>query len=189
METKNNKNLQNSQVDLRPPSDRTVGWFGGVNYENLSRVLTEIKRLVALDPDAEIKLMVNSYGGTTGIGMSFYDIIRSVIKPNLSTVGSGDVDSSAVLIFLAGEKRFLTNHTTLLFHLASRTFEQAKRVSSADMENFLKEDRLKDYQYACVVSDSTDGKQTPEKILDLMMKNTLLTADEAVNMGFAHKII
>jgi ATP-dependent protease ClpP protease subunit len=57
------------------------------------------------------------------------------------------------------------------------------------MENTLKEDRLKDFQYASVVSNATDGKYTPEKILELMKQNTILTAEEAVNMGLAHKIL
>ena len=57
------------------------------------------------------------------------------------------------------------------------------------MENMLKEDRLKDFQYASVVSNATGGKYTQEKILELMAKNTILTSEEAVNMGLAHKVL
>src|SRR3989338_11479148 len=93
-------------------------------------------------------LVVNSYGGPTGVGMSFYDAVESWLRPNLTTVGSGDVDSSGIIVFLSGEKRYLTKNTTLLFHLAGRTFSTEKRFSTADLENILKEDKLKDYQYA-----------------------------------------
>lgn len=141
------------------------------------------------DPDGEICLMVNSYGGPTGVGMSFYDAVRSWLRPRLITIGSGYVDSSGVIVFLAGEKRYLTRNTTLLFHLAGRTFEGGKRFSTADLEDMLKEDRLKDYQYACVVSDATEGKYSPEEVLKLMANTTVLTAEEAVNMGLAHKVL
>lgn len=57
------------------------------------------------------------------------------------------------------------------------------------MENMLKEDKLKDYQYACVVSDATLGHYSPEKILEMMARSTLLTAEEAVSMGLAHKVL
>ena len=170
-------------------SERTVEWLGGVNFDNLQTVLNKIKKLVEEDPAEEIYLVVNSYGGPTGVGMSFYDAVESWLRPNLTTVGSGDVDSSGIIVFLAGEKRYLTKNTTLLFHLAGRTFSTEKRFSTADLENILKEDKLKDYQYACVVSDRTNGRYSPEEVLNLMKNNTVLTALEAVQMGLAHKVL
>lgn len=168
---------------------RTLEWLGGVNHDNLENVLGKIKNMLVEDKSDEIQLFVNSFGGATGIGMAFYDSVKSVLKPKLTTIGSGDVDSSGIIIFLAGEKRFLTKNTTLLFHLAGRTFGTEKRFSTLDMENILKEDKVKDYQYACVVSDATSGKYSPEQVLDLMAKNTVLTAQEAVSMGLAHKVL
>lgn len=169
--------------------ERTVEWLGGVHYDNLEKVLGKIKEHIIEDPNEEIHLMVNSHGGATGIGMSFYDAVKSWLKPNLVTIGSGDVDSSGIIVFLSGKKRYLTKNTSILFHLAGRTFGTDKRFSTLDMENMLKEDKLKDYQYACVVSDATEGRYSPEKILDLMTHTTVLTADEAVNMGLAHKVL
>lgn len=169
--------------------ERTVEWLGGVNYDNLDKVLGKIKLLLIENSNEEIQLMVNSYGGPTGIGMNFYDAVKSILKPRLTTIGSGDVDSSGIIVFLAGKKRYLTRNTTLLFHLAGRTFGTEKRFTTLDLENMLKEDKLKDYQYACVVSDATSGHYSPEKILEMMTRNTVLTAEEAVSMGLAHKVL
>ena len=168
---------------------RTLEWFGGVNYDNLDKTLSSIKKLMIESAGEEISLLINSYGGVTGIAMSFYDTINNLLRPNLTTIGSGDVDSSAIIVFLSGQNRYLTKNTTMLLHLAGRTLEKNKRFSTADMENMLKEDRLKDYQYACVLSDATGGKHSPDKILDMMHKDTILTAEEAVNIGFAHKVL
>lgn len=176
-------------VNLVANHARMVEWFGGVSYENLERVTQEIKRLMVHDPAEEIQLLVNSFGGATGIGMSFYDTMTTLIKPNLVTVGSGDVDSSGIIVFLTGRRRFLTKNTTLLLHLAGRTLDQPKRYSSGDFENMLREDKLKDYQYACVVSDATNGMHSPEKVLALMEKDTILSAEEALAMGLAHRIL
>ena len=169
--------------------ERTIEWLGGVSYDNLEKTLGKLKELIAQDQNEEIQLFVNSYGGQTGIGMSFYDAVKSVLKVKLTTIGSGDVDSSGIIVFLSGEKRYLTKNTTLLFHLAGRTFGTEKRFSTQDLENILKEDKVKDYQYACVVSDATLGRYTPEKILDIMANNTVLTPEEAVNMGLAHRVL
>jgi ATP-dependent Clp protease, protease subunit len=172
-----------------PNAERSIEWLGGVNYDNLERVLGKMKELLSDNPHEEIQLMVNSYGGATGIGMNFYDAVNSIYKANLTTIGSGDVDSSGITVFLAGRKRYLTKNTTLLLHLAGRTFAAEKRFSTMDMENMLKEDKLKDYQYACVVSDASEGRYSPEKVLEMMRNNTVLTAEEAVSMGLAHKVL
>lgn len=176
-----------AKFSVRP--ERTLEWLGGVTYANLERVLRLVKELLIAHPEEEMALLVSSYGGATGIGMSFYDAATTWLKPNLVTIGSGDVDSSGIIVFLAGKKRFVTKNTTMLLHLAGRTLEQGKRISSADLDAMLKEDKLKDYQYACVVSDATRGKYAPEEILEMMAHNTILTAQEAVNMGLAHAIL
>lgn len=172
-----------------PKLSRTLEWLGGVSYQNLENTLSGIKRLIAENPKEEIHLVVSSFGGATGIAMSFYDAVRTWLRPNLVTIGSGDVDSSGIIVFLSGQKRFLTPNTTMLLHLGGRTFEHAKRFSTLDMENTLKEDKLKDFQYASVVSNATGGKYTPEKIIEMMAQNTILSAEEAVNMGLAHKVL
>lgn len=172
-----------------PRPDRTLEWLGGITYANLENMLGGVKELMRKNSEEEIHLLVSSYGGATGIGMSFYDAVKTWLKPRLYTIGSGDVDSSGIIVFLAGEKRMLTPNTTMLLHLGGRTFDRDKRFSTMDMENMLKEDRLKDLQYAGVISDATGGKYSPDKILRLMARNTILTAEEAVNMGLAHKIL
>jgi ATP-dependent protease ClpP protease subunit len=172
-----------------PKLGRTIEWLGGVTYDNLQFILGEIKNLMIENEGEEIQLLVNSYGGATGIGMSFYDAVSSWLKPNLTTIGSGDVDSSGIVVFLSGQKRYLTKNTTMLLHLAGRTFDQSKRYSTADMASMLAEDKLKDYQYASVVASATNGKYTPEKILTMMAHNTILTPQEAVNMGLAHRVL
>ncbi len=172
-----------------PNARRMINWIGGVNNENLEKSLSAIKAFMLENPTEEIQLVINSHGGATGIGMAFYDAVRSLLKPNLTTIGSGDVNSSGVTVLLSGKKRFLTRNTTILLHLAGRTFGTEKRFSTLDMEDILKEDKVKDYQYACVVSDATGGRFTPEKILELMRQNTVLTAEEAVQMGLADKVL
>jgi ATP-dependent Clp protease, protease subunit len=168
---------------------RTVEWLGSVNHENLDRMISDMKHLMITSPDEPIHLLVNSGGGATGIGMSFYDAMTSWLKPKLVTIGSGDVDSSGIIIFLAGEKRYVTKNTTMFFHLAGRTFGTDKRFTTQDMKAMLHEDSLKDFQYASVVAERTEGRYSADDILDLMARNTLITPQEAVNMGLAHEIL
>lgn len=190
IEKKNSKKgvAQEAPVFISYP-ERTVEWLGGVNYDNQRSVTREIKDLLRESRVEEIQLVVSSYGGATAIGMGFFDTMRSLLKPNLTTIASGEVDSSGIIVFLSGERRFVTKNTTFLLHMGGRTFDKATRFTNVEIENMLKEARLRDYQYACVVSDGTSGRATPEKILELMSKDTILTAEEAVNLGLAHKVL
>lgn len=180
---------QKSLPLLTHAPERSVQYFGVVNYATTERVIEEIARLVGGDPYKEVYLSVTSAGGPTGTAMSFYDHMRYVLKPSLVTIGSGDVDSSGIIIFLSGEKRFITKNTTLLLHRAGRIFEGERRITAAELEAMLREDNLKDYQYASVLSERSNNRLSTDKALQLMDNNTILTPVEMVTLGLAHAIL
>lgn len=181
--------LQKKLPLFAPIPQRSLEYFGLVNYATTERVIEEIRKFVIEDPYEEIYLTVTSAGGPTGTAMSFYDHMRSVLHPPLVTIGSGDVDSSGILIFLSGEKRYLTKNTTLLLHRAGRCFEPGTRFTAAEIEAMFREDNLKDYQYACVVAERSNGRLDTEMVLALMDKNTVLTPFEMITYGLADYII
>lgn len=170
-------------------TSRCLEYFGVVNYATTERVIEEIRVLVHENPNNEIYLSVTCAGGPTGTAMSFYDHMRFVIKPQLVTIGSGDVDSSGIIIFLSGKKRYLTKNTTLLLHKAGRIFEGGKRLTASELEAMVKEDNLKDLQYATIISDCSNGSLTTRNVLELMEKSTILTPSEMVTYGLAHSIL
>jgi len=168
---------------------RSIEYFGVVNYATTERVIEEITQLVLEDPYEEICLTVTSAGGPTGTAMSFYDHMRYVLRPPLVTIGSGDVDSSGIIIFLSGEKRYLTKNTTLLLHRAGRMFDAGKRYTASEIEAMFREDNLKDYQYASVLSERSNGRLTTERVLQLMDQNVILTPIEFVSLGLADMVL
>lgn len=178
-----------TSVTLGFPPERTIEYFGSVTNSSNERVLHLIKDLLISAPSKEIILLVTSAGGPSGVGMSFYDTVRTVFRPRLVTIGAGDVDSSGVILFLAGETRFITKHTTMLLHLAGRTFEDSKRLTAHDMEMMAQEDRIKDDQYAEIVSDNSHGKLTQKDVLQMMETETLLTPKDLVALGLADTIL
>lgn len=167
---------------------RVVRYVSSVNRLVNERILVQIEKLLNKDADKEIVLFVTSTGGPTGSAMSFYDTLRHVLKPNLITIGSGDVDSSGILIFLTGEKRYITARTTLLLHPAGRIFGN-QRFTTVEMEAMLAEDRLKDGQYASLVAECSHGKLTKEAVLTMMASHTVLSPHDLVSFGLADGIL
>jgi ATP-dependent protease ClpP protease subunit len=176
-------------IDLVIPCTRTVEWIGSVNSESYNRTLQKIKELQEKDPLEIINLIVTSPGGSSGVAMSFYDVMRTIYRTNLCCIGSGDVDSSGIIIFLTGRTRILTPNTTLLLHMAGRSFDGTKRMTSAELRAMAEEDELKDFQYAAIIAEASEGRLAQYEVLEMMRKNTILTPQLAVEYGLAHSVL
>ena len=183
--------IETASVTETPLFDpaRSLEYFGVVNYATSERVIEEIRAHYLEDPDRSIYLTITSAGGPTGTAMSFHDHMRYVLKPKLVTIGSGDVDSSGIILLLSGQTRYVTRNTTLLFHLAGRKFDGNQRYTAQEISAMLREDRLKDFQYASVVADASSKGLAPEKVLELMERQTILTPTDLVTYGLVDGII
>jgi len=188
----NNNSLLTSTKDTRipsllpsllPPRERTVFYTGTVTESQNEQVLKSIGTLLdtSIDP---IGLLVTSPGGTTGSAMSFYDAIKHILKPDLVTIGSGDVDSSGIIIFLTGNRRYVSPRTTMLLHSAGRHFG-SQRYTTKEMKAMLQEDRLKDSQYAGVVAQNSHGRLTVPQVLMMMERETVLSPADMIKFGLA----
>ena len=189
--TKAQANVDIESTDLSlllAPSSHILEYLGNVSYETNQLLFNEFKKRMKDAVDQEIVLTVSSSGGPTGIGMNFYDMVRYILRPNLTTVGSGDVDSSGVIIFLSGIRQYVTQNTTMLLHMAGRSFDPDVRYTTVEMEAMYKEDTMKNQQYAEVVAKHSHTL-TAEDVLSLMKKNTVLGPQDIVEIGLAQAII
>ncbi len=176
------------ETTLLPDTARTVRYAHAVSRDVSERVIASIKRLADKDPEEEIALFVSCPGGPTGVGLSFYDSMRYLIRPRLVTIGSGDVDSAGIIVFLTGDRRYVTSRTTALLHPAGRMFGE-QRYTVREMEAMLREDKIKDEQYAAVVAQASGGRLTVERVHELMEAHTVLSPDDMVRYGLAHGVL
>ncbi len=172
---------------ILPSRTRTVRYIGGVTRMQNERILSHIEKLLHKNEE-EIGLFVTSPGGATGAAMSFYDTVRHILKPALVTIGSGDVDSSGIVIFLSGTRRYVSRRTTFLLHPAGRVFGN-QRYTTAEMAAMLAEDKLKDEQYASVVADNSRGNLSVQDVLLMMEKHTVCSADDFLRMGLVDGVL
>ena len=170
-------------------TDELIKYLGCVNYATTERVLNDIRRRLDEAPGVPITMLVTSPGGPSGTGMSFYDTVRTILRPTLTTIGSGDIDSSGLIIFLTGSTRYVTAHTTGLLHKAGRYFDPNTRYTAKDLRTMAAEDDLKDEQYASIVAACSDGRLTTVEVLALMEAETVLQPVDMVRYGLAHAVI
>ena len=133
----------------------------------------------------ELVVEINSVGGDVMAGLGIYNMLRSWAKDGktVTTRVTGVAASIASIIALAGDKREMPKNTFAMVHQAS-TFA----VGTAD-----------DMRDAADTLDKVDGSLRgiymdrmgvdESKAKEIMAKDTWLTADESMDLGFATALI
>ena len=133
----------------------------------------------------ELVVEINSVGGDVMAGLGIYNMLRSWAKDGktVTTRVTGVAASIASIIALAGDKREMPKNTFAMVHQAS-TFA----VGTAD-----------DMRDAADTLDKVDGSLRgiymdrmgvdEAKAKEIMAKDTWLTADESMGLGFATALI
>jgi len=129
-----------------------------------------------------IKLHITSLGGEVIPGLMCYDILNKSRLP-IYIHGEGQICSAATLIFMAGHKRYMTEHSKMLIH----------QLSSGVSGSFQK---ITDNRYNCqMLMDDIkkiylDNSHISESELnDLLNKNIYLSSKECLKYGFIDKIL
>jgi len=164
--------------------DRVV-FLGDVIHDHLANlVIAQLLFLESEDPKKDIKLYINSPGGSVTAGMAIYDTMQYV-KPDIQTICIGEAASMAAVLLAAGAKgkRFaLPNSEVLIHQIMGGTEGQASDIKIR-AERILKlRDRLNE-----ILSKHTG--QTIKTIERDTDRDHFMDADEARKYGLVDKII
>lgn len=137
---KKNKRVYEQESLLVFREGRVVYFFDEVHSESACEAIRLIEVLECESTKKDITIIFCSCGGNCYDGMSLYDKIRSS-ECNIITKGTGLVASMALILFLAGDVRIITEHARLLSHqLTNDSFSgraedfkiEAKEIESLD---------------------------------------------------------
>ena len=164
--------------------DRII-FLGSEVDDNVANVI--IAQLLFLEnqsPEKDIKLYINSPGGSVTAGMAIFDTMR-YIKPEVSTICVGLAASMAAVLLAAGQKgkRLALPNSEIMIHQVMGGMEGQASDIKIRAERIL---RIKD-RLNHVLADAT-GKDlaTVEKDTD---RDNFMTAEEALKYGLIDKVI
>lgn len=147
-------------------------------------VIAQLLFLENQDPEKDIKLYINSPGGSVTAGMAIYDTMN-YIKSDVSTICIGMAASMASVLLAAGAKgkRFCLPNSEIMIHqVLGGTQGQASDIK-IHAERILKiKDRLNQ-----ILAEHTGQPIT--RIEEDTDRDHFLTAEEAVAYGLADKVI
>jgi ATP-dependent Clp protease protease subunit len=164
--------------------DRIIFLGTEVNEHTANLIIAQILFLESEDPKKDIKLYINSPGGSVYDAFAIYDTMQYV-KCDVQTVGIGVQASAAAFLLSSGAKgkRFLLPHATVMIHQPS----SGTRGRVSDMEIDLKEGlRLKKLLNEILARNTG---QPLKKIENDVERDFWLNADEAKKYGIVDKVI
>jgi len=164
--------------------ERVVFLVGPVNDMTANLIVAQLLFLEAENPDKDISFYVNSPGGSVTAGMAIYDTMQ-FIKPDVSTLCTGQAASMGALLLTAGAKgkRFILPNSRVMIHQPLGAFEgQASDVEIHAKEILFLRERLNQ-----IMAHHTG--QSLERVTNDTDRDNFMSAEQAVSYGLVDKVI
>ena len=190
------KGERSYDIYSRLMKDRIIMMQGVVEDNMANLIVAQLLYLESVNSSKPIKLYINSPGGSVTAGLAIYDTMQFVKAP-VHTMVMGQAASMGSFLAqagAAGHRYVLPESRTMIHRVSSgtrgtsgsvhiqelqmedaiRSFDEGKRLNKRLTELYVKH-------------NSTD--KSFEELFDTMKFDTFLSAQEAVDAGFADRVI
>jgi len=160
-------------------------FLGDIIDDNVANtVIAQLLFLESEDKDKDIKLYINTPGGSVTAGLAIYDTMQYV-KPDVSTICVGTAASMGAVLLAAGakKKRFALPNAEVMIHQVMGGAEGPATDIKIRAEHIL---RVRDRINKILAKHTT---QTFNKIERDTDRDYFMTTEEALKYGVIDKII
>ena len=179
-----NKGERAYDIYSRLLKDRIIFLGEDVNSHPANLIVAQLLFLAHEDPKKDIKLYINSPGGSVYDGLAIIDTMN-FIQPDVQTIGIGLQASMGAMLLSCGAKgkRYILPNSRVMIHQPSSGTEG----KITDQEIALKEGIFLKKRLAEIFAKNT-GKdiKTVEKDMD---RDNWMSAEEALQYGIVDEIV
>lgn len=163
---------------------RMIYLSGDFCEESAQEVVASLLLLDAEDPTRDIILFIDSLGGDVYSFYALHDAIK-LCRCDVATVAIGKAMSSGQMLLMSGTKgkRFACKNCSVLMH----SIQASTSGDKHQMENEMAELRKMQLNVEALTMKYTKIK--PNQMKKLMMRDTYLSAEEALKYGIVDHII
>jgi ATP-dependent Clp protease protease subunit len=164
--------------------DRIIFLGSPIDDAVANNVIAQLLFLESQDKTKDIKLYINSPGGSVTAGLAIYDTMQ-YIKPDVSTICIGIAASMGAFLLAAGakEKRFALPNSEIMIHQLMGGVEgQASDIKIRTARIV----RLKDKLNKIMAKHTGQSVEKIDKDTD---RDNFMTAEEAKKYGLIDKVI
>ena len=164
--------------------ERVVFLGDEVNSATANIVVAQLLHLAFEDPKKDIKLYINSPGGSVYDGLAIIDTMN-YIEPDVQTIGIGLQASMGAMLLSAGAKgkRYVLPNSRIMIHQPS----SGTQGKLTDQEIALKEGIYLKQKLAEMLAKNT-GKDVKQVIKD-MDRDNWMSAEEAKTYGLIDEVL
>lgn len=164
--------------------ERVVSLGDEVNSATANIVVAQLLHLAFEDPKKDIKLYINSPGGSVYDGLAIIDTMN-YIEPDVQTIGIGLQASMGAMLLSAGAKgkRYVLPNSRIMIHQPS----SGTQGKITDQEIALKEGIYLKQKLAEMLAKNT-GKDVKQVIKD-MDRDNWMSAEEAKTYGLIDEVL
>ena len=164
--------------------ERVIFLGDEVNSATANIVVAQLLHLAFEDPKKDIKLYINSPGGSVYDGLAIIDTMN-YIEPDVQTIGIGLQASMGAMLLSAGAKgkRYVLPNSRIMFHQPS----SGTQGKITDQEIALKEGIYLKQKLAEMLAKNT-GKDVKQVIKD-MDRDNWMSAEEAKTYGLIDEVL
>ena len=154
-------------------------------YDFANREATSAKKLIDQLPtdESDVVIEVNSNGGLVTVGSEIYTALRNY-KGNVTAEVVGMAASAASFCIMGADKVVMSPTAQIMIHKAS--FREISG-NSDDLEKA--SDALKSIDKSIINAYVEKTGLDEEKLMEMMAKETYMSAHEAVELGFADEVM
>lgn len=165
-------------------NERVIFLGEDVNEHTANLVVAQLLHLAYTDPDKDIKLYINSPGGSVYDGLAIYDTMQ-YIKPDVQTIGIGLQASMGAFLLSSGAKgkRVALPNSRIMIHQPS----SGTQGKISDQEIALKEGLYLKKRLNEIFAKNTGQKLS--KVEKDMDRDFWMSAKEAVEYGVVDAVI
>ncbi|MBR3164345.1 ATP-dependent Clp protease proteolytic subunit [Candidatus Saccharibacteria bacterium] len=180
----NNRGERAYDIYSRLLKERVIFLGEDVNPHTANLVVAQLLHLAYEDPKQDIKLYINSPGGSVYDGLAIIDTMN-YIEPDVQTIGIGLQASMGAMLLSAGTKgkRFALPNARIMIHQPSSGTEG----KITDQEIALKEGIYLKKVLIDMLAKNTGKK--PAEVEKAMDRDNWMSAEEAKAFGLIDKVI
>jgi ATP-dependent Clp protease, protease subunit len=159
--------------------------LGSQVEENIAnQIFAQLLLLEAEDPKQDIRLYINSPGGSVTAGMAIYDTMQ-LIQPDVATYAVGLAASMGQFLLSAGTpgKRYALPHSRILMH------QPSAGVSGTAADIAIQADMLTKHKREMAELIAEQTGQPVERIITDSDRDRWFTAEEAREYGFVDHVL
>ncbi len=164
--------------------DRIIFLGQAIDDHVANIIIAQLLFLENQSPETDIKIYINSPGGSVTAGMAIYDTMK-YIKSDVSTICVGMAASMAAVLLASGAKgkRLILPNAEVMIHQVMGGMEGQASDIKIHAEHIL---RMKKQLNTILADHTGQNIDTIEKDTD---RDNFMTAKEAIDYGLVDKIV